>query len=873
MAAIEKISLDARLQALDCWAAVASRAQDWAALRNVALRDALLIVPFAQLLPVARQAFARSGGWMPRIETTQTLARSLGPVEPRDPLQISFDLALDRLTAAQLLRGQAWAQAQAIADPGAFDHLLAAVVQTAQALARAAAAVPPTQRSAFWDRGRAALGALAGPGARERLLARVAFEWAAASATPQSDALHGLRPSAWIVVQAGGPDALCDGLLAEADASIPALLIDTDAPVENPFATTAASVRAEVAVCEGFEDEAQCCAAQLLARLAEMAAQAPPIALIAQDRVLVRRVRALLARHAVPLLDETGWRLSTTRAGATLASLLRAATPRASTDDWLDWLKAGPAAAGLRSLEATLRRQGKPRADAVDVAALPAAAAALWQDAQRVIGALNPGTARPLGDWLDALRQALQGWGAWVPLLADDAGRQMIAALHLGDDRPVVPAEALPFAAFVRWIDAALENASFRPTPDPASAPRVVITPLEGAMLRPFSAIVFPGVDEKRLGAAAAPQPLFAEAVAVALGLPSAQAQREAEALAFVQLLRCPRVTLLRRVDDEGEPLAASPLLERLNLARRQAGREALPTAGDPRRELHLPTLDVPRPLPVAPALLPQGLSASACEALRACPYRFFALRLLRLRVADELDDEVEKRDYGTWLHEVLNRFHRGRGETPDPTDDAARLHAVAVEVRAHMAIDDAAFLPYAASFARLVPHYLEWLHLRDAAGARWLDGEVTLTARPSEWQGIEMHGVIDRVDSTPGDDATGPVTELIDYKTGSAQGLRELVAQAQEDTQLAFYAALMARQSEATGEIAACYLPLDAGETVKAIDHPDVAFSADQLVEGLGHDLARIRRGAPMPALGAGRACEHCDARGLCRRDHWAAP
>jgi ATP-dependent helicase/nuclease subunit B len=56
----------------------------------------------------------------------------------------------------------------------------------------------------------------------------------------------------------------------------------------------------------------------------------------------------------------------------------------------------------------------------------------------------------------------------------------------------------------------------------------------------------------------------------------------------------------------------------------------------------------------------------------------------------------------------------------------------------------------------------------------------------------------------------------------------------------------------------------------VKAIDHEDVEFSAEQLVEGIGIDLTRLRAGAAMPALGEARACEYCDARGLCRRDHW---
>ena len=39
----------------------------------------------------------------------------------------------------------------------------------------------------------------------------------------------------------------------------------------------------------------------------------------------------------------------------------------------------------------------------------------------------------------------------------------------------------------------------------------------------------------------------------------------------------------------------------------------------------------------------------------------------------------------------------------------------------------------------------------------------------------------------------------------------------------------------------------------------------------GLVADLSRVASGHPMPALGEGRVCEHCDARGLCRKDFWS--
>eukprot|EP01031_Cornospumella_fuschlensis_P006459 gene6459-8028_t len=82
-------------------------------------------------------------------------------------------------------------------------------------------------------------------------------------------------------------------------------------------------------------------------------------------------------------------------------------------------------------------------------------------------------------------------------------------------------------------------------------------------------------------------------------------------------------------------------------------------------------------------------LSASAYEDLRQCPYRFFAQRMLGLRAADELDAEVDKRDFGLWLHAVLQGFHAALAEQP-LTELAARsalLERMGSEVTAAMAL------------------------------------------------------------------------------------------------------------------------------------------------------------------------------------------
>ena len=51
-------------------------------------------------------------------------------------------------------------------------------------------------------------------------------------------------------------------------------------------------------------------------------------------------------------------------------------------------------------------------------------------------------------------------------------------------------------------------------------------------------------------------------------------------------------------------------------------------------------------------------------------------------------------------------------------------------------------------------------------------------------------------------------------------------------------------------------------------VEQEDIALARDQLIEGLQHDLSRVAAGHALPALGEGRVCEFCAARGLCRKD-----
>lgn len=833
------------------WRRVADVCTGWLAEQGAPLRDAVLLLPFAQQLAPARRAFLARGGWMPVLSTTRSLASALGPTPLAAPGQISGDAPVDALGADALLAQQSWAQALQRDDPRAYRLALARLVETAHAFARAAGQRDPAGRAAWFDAARRHL--TDDPiGGTERALTWVALEWAAADdRAPATDNLFRHRPSAWIVLQAGGPDPLAQALLAGSDA--PTLLLDADVDLD---ALAAPAARVEEALCADFETLAQ---ASAVAVLQHLAAGRAPVALIAQDRVVVRRVRALLSRQGLPLHDETGWTLATTPAASTLMALLRAALGSGAVDDWLAWIKLGtePSAA-LDALEALCRRRRIRRAETLDAMAdLPAQA--LWQARRQALAPLMGGGRRPLAHWLLALKRAL---GA-EPLAGLEGGDGVLTALWLSRNpwpgsahEAVLDGARLDGAGFLAWVGEVLEAGQFVPQ-DADHAP-VVITPLVRAMLRPFGALVLPGADADTLGRPGRSLSLLSDADAAALGLPTQAQQREAQAQAFAQALRAPVLTLLRCTRAGAEPLSPSPLVERLAAAARRAGR-ASPL--QPWVDERLPQAIAPQPVAraqAAAALLPAALSASAVESLRRCPYQFFSRHLLGLSEADEIEAEVEKRDYGTWLHAVLHRFHTDR----QPGDVAPQLRAAAVEES--RGLDEADFLPWQASFERLLPRYVDWLATAEAGGQQFDAGELDRQCRPFDGALAEvaLRGRIDRIDAAP-----GAKRLLLDYKTGSVTGLKARVAEPLEDTQMAIYALLM----EAAPDLAAAYLALDDPGGVQIVEHPDVSATALQLREGLQSDLVLMLQGAPLPALGEGSACEHCEARGVCRRDDWS--
>ncbi|MFT4242765.1 MAG: PD-(D/E)XK nuclease family protein [Acidovorax sp.] len=795
----------------------------------------VVLVPYAQLMPWAQRCWTdhQGDGFAPRFQTTRSWARQLAPFSPQGD-DLAGDLARDTLTARALL-DRAGLAAQR-------DVLAAPLQEAAGQLAAVVAAVPPARREAWAAQARRLLPEADEASALrlEAVAARIALEWVLAS-RHATDVLFdpGVRGAVDALVLLGGfqADLLAQALQDHWGDRALSLALPADAPM-GQIALHAA---------HDAEDEAQRAAACVLAHLA---AGRAPVALAANDRALTRRISAHLQSHGVAVRDEHGWTLSTTRAAVRPMALLKGCAWNASTDEVLDWLKHAPAIAPatLDALERALRRNAIATwADAAerDWQRHPAVKACVeqvqqWREALRA--------PRPLAQWLQALRDLLAATGQW-PVLADDAaGARVLVALRLqaGQEAETEAwasaARRMPLAEFTRWANEVLEAARYVP-PHAGDAP-VAVLPLPNLLARPFAALVLPGCDEKRLPASPEPPGPWTSAQRAAWGLPTREALEAAQRAAWRSALQTAAVDVLWRTGDEGgEPLLASPLV--LALPRQDGADARVPRS--------VPAAPTPRPLPDGSALPVRRLSSTAYSDLRHCPYRFFALRLLGLQEADELDAEVDKRDFGTWLHAVLQHFHEGL--LAEPTHDrTVRMDEAARAVTRQQGLGEGDFLPFAAGWPQVRDGYLRWLAQHEQAGAAFQQAEVEAT---QPLGALQLVGKLDRIDATP----DGVL--VIDYKTESDSATRQRIKAGGEDTQLAFYAALLHHDT-----LRAAYVNVgERGET-HMHEQSDVVHLRDLLVEGIQHDFQRIAEGAPLPALGEGAVCDYCAARGLCRKD-----
>ncbi len=792
----------------------------YANLRDNALVKSLLATPRnTDLLPLAQTLLS--------INDELNAALLPAALAQPDDVEDRWQAALAQLSprAAEMLSYESrlvwtlWQGERDARDPGLARH---------NAMQRAAAAAEfPLLWCAPWEPDALESAFLDAWSQRQPVL-RVRVDWSA-------DALPALQAQSW-------PEILDEGLAEATDPVLPDGL--------------------RLYPARSMEDEAQAAAQTIVDWVA---AGKKRIALVPQDRVVARRLRALLERADIVVSDETGWKLSTTRSAAVIHAWMELVSAGGEIAPLLDFLKSPfvrhPALdepASRHAMERALVKLGHSGtwasvvgavAELPDVKALVdaiAREAQAYRSRKRVTG------------WVAATTKVFDALGCSTTLAGDKAGEQLLAMLaQLASDCEGL-GEEFSLAEWRMLLDLELEQTVFVA---PRDDKRVMMVPLNGTMLREFDAAIVVGADSEHLPSRPAEALFFANAVRRELGLATREDKQRQQLREFASLLiGCPDVVLSWQQVRDGEEVAPSPWIQRLELVLQRAGLGKLPAHAPVRASASLVAAPLVQPRPAAPHLIPDSLSASGYNALVKCPYQFFASRMLGLRADDPLNELPGKSDYGTWLHTILKQYHDALRDSPVPRDQRKALmasisDAVFDEVLSH----NPAALSWRARWQARHDAYVDWANEQEAEGWQYRQGEHDDFKQLSYGErSIRLHGQLDRVDVN----SDGEL-RVLDYKTTSRNTLARRLKE-HDDHQLPFYGMLLDP------------LPMAAGYVAIDEDRPDLLPAKDLdawrtlLRTQLQANLSAIADGASLVANGHGDSCTYCNMNGLCRKGYW---
>ena len=513
--------------------------------------------------------------------------------------------------------------------------------------------------------------------------------------------------------------------------------------------------------------------AQAIALAVRQALETPEktVALVTPDRMLARRVSALLARWNIQADDSAGKPLSELPPGTLLMGIASAIAEELSPvpllallkhpqvgglDEarrkWLDDVRLldlalrGPRPApGLRGLD---RHFEEKEADRKCRGCLAA-----WK---RIRPRLEPLEER-FGETLSGFAEKLVvGAGS----LAGDSGwrgqdgrmaAELLAELQASEQArriAVAPEEAATLLSDL------LQGKSVRPAY--GGHPRVFIWGLLEARLQQADLMILGGLNEGVWPALPAPDPWLAPKIRANLKLPGLEYRIGLSAHDFASALGAREVLITRARRDARSPTVASRFLLRLNALTGGLPRDiplerltvALDDPGQPK--------PAERPAPTPPLeQRPKRISVTAVDRLKADPFAFYAQAILGLRTIDPVDADHSAAWKGTAVHEVLEQWLKKDECDPDRLMDRAKA----------LLADETIHPMLRALWSPRLIEAIRWVEQEERDNQA--KGRLPLAAEAwgeAEVAGVTLYGKADRIDRL-----ADKGLAIVDYKTGKA--------------------------------------------------------------------------------------------------------
>ncbi len=348
-------------------------------------------------------------------------------------------------------------------------------------------------------------------------------------------------------------------------------------------------------------------------------------------------------------------------------------------------------------------------------------------------------------------------------------------------------------AGYFKFFNAFLQGASY-PFPGTPLKGLQVLGFLETRGLK-FSRVFFLDANADVLPAAKKEDTLLSHFVREGLGLPTYKTRERLARYYFSALLSGAQEAHIFYKDSADKE--RSPFVEKLIWDLERRGEK--PEEHDVHFRIKFAQAE---PAPVAKtaeltaALKAREFSPTAIDTYLNCGLQFYYKYGLRLSEKDEISDDIEQRDIGDIVHQILENFFKTRAGKP--LEIRKEDYGLILEEAGR--VFDERLKGHAAGFEYLIKRQVEKrladildYHRDCLAGITILDCEIKLKAElPTRFGTVRLKGRADRVDQR------GGCVHIIDYKTGSVArapnwqkfdlGLREEWGKTLKSTQLPFY-------------------------------------------------------------------------------------
>ena len=615
------------------------------------------------------------------------------------------------------------------------------------------------------------------------------------------------------------------------------------------------------------------------------------IALIAQDRLVARRIRALLARFGKGLSvhDETGWKLSTTRAAASVMSwidIVRQANGPTSIElmdflknpyiNWSNWGFSEEQASDClshlekRLIEADVRASWGGillalQSQDVEVDAVSNLIKRLkelshkWQLSERACN-----------EWLECLESDLKELGMFDALAKDIAGQQLLQSLQ---PMKLLNEYSLKQSEWLSLLLSIFEDASYIES-NPRAKASVTILPLSATRLRRFDAWVMVGCDDGQLPSISDSPMFLSGELKKILGCKTQTMEFDQQAMDLSQLMMSHSHwrMIWQSNGSAGEPKQPSPWLQRLYINHADYLKKNIEVKATTYKPIA-----VAQPSPSLPSdyVKPASISPSAYRALRECPYRYYVTRLLGLREQNSLDAEIDLSLVGQTLHAALRDFYHGLKTQAIASDN--RYEKVKLLKQRLFAISNKHFKPLLAVDGRwlaawiewetLIPDWINWHIEREEAGWVFHDGEKPVGFDlDTNFGSIRVSGFVDRLDIHP---ERG--VEVIDYKYSSKNSINKKKSNIEDDPQLVIYAKAVDCDDIVNRQTVSNASWVSIKEANTAIQVEDLSEHMNELPAQMIADIEALWGGSPVIASAPDSICQYCQARGICRKGMWS--